>query len=149
MILWYFFQNKSIFLQLKIDDSLTQAAENTIAILTNHPAPTVTSIEDGDETKNLLLKFALLFDRMDYTNKKLLIQHKQTINISQQKMVTLPIAPVPPVLPLITSPTSKTCKVFCLPVLSPKNMLLLFQPMGQFQNISYLCKKLLHELQGF
>ena len=39
-----------------------------ITILANPPAPTVPSIEAGDETKNALLKLALNFDRTYGTN---------------------------------------------------------------------------------
>ena len=92
-----FFPKQINFPAVKIDDFLTQSAEDIIPILTNPPAPTFTSLESGDETHNALLKLALLFDQTYGTNKKQPIQHKQIINIAQQKLVPLPTAPVPPV----------------------------------------------------
>ena len=54
---------------VKYDYFLTQTEENIITILENTPAPTVPSIEDGDETKNALLKLALIFDQKDGIKK--------------------------------------------------------------------------------
>ena len=79
-----FFPKQINFTAVKIDDFITQAAEDIIAILTKTPEPTVPSIEAGDETNNTVLKLALFFYQTDGTNKKLAIKHKQTINISQK-----------------------------------------------------------------
>ena len=96
---------------VKIDDFLTQAAVYIIKILANTSSPTVPILEARDETNNSLLKLALLFDRTDVTIKKLPIQHKQTINIAQQKLVPLPTVTVPLVSPLINHPQEKTEKM--------------------------------------
>ena len=66
-----FFPKQIYFPAVKINDFLTQAAEEIITILVNPQSPTVTSLEYGHETKNALLKLALLFDKIDGTNKKL------------------------------------------------------------------------------
>ena len=63
-------------------------------------------------------------------------------------MVPVSTAPVSPKSLLITYPTNKTWKVYFVPVVSPRNMLLLLQPMGTFQKLNYVCKKLLHKMQG-
>ena len=65
-----FFSKYIDFPAVKIDDFLTQAAENIIKVLKNPPAPIVPSFEAGYETNNSILKLALIFDRMDGTNKK-------------------------------------------------------------------------------
>ena len=102
------FPKKIDFPTVNIDGFLTQVVEDIITILKNPPEPKVPSLESGDETNNVQLKIVLLFDRMDGTNKKLPMQHKQTINIAQQKLVPLPTAPVPPVSPLMTHLQKKT-----------------------------------------
>ena len=79
-----FFPNQNNFPAVNSDGFLTQAAEDIIIILVNPPAPTVPSIEYGDETNNALLKLALLLDQTDGTNKLLPIQQKQTISIVQK-----------------------------------------------------------------
>ena len=65
-----FFSKYIDFPAVKIDDFLTQAAENIIKVLKNPPAPIVPSFEAGYETNNSILKLALIFDQMDGTNKK-------------------------------------------------------------------------------
>ena len=60
LILWSSFQ-KNDFTAVKIDDILTQAAEDIISILANPPVPIVPSLEYVDETNNSVLKAALLF----------------------------------------------------------------------------------------
>ena len=71
---------------VKYDYFLTQTEENIITILENTPAPTVPSIEDGDETKNALLKLALIFDQKDGIKKKLSIHHKKNNQHSTTKI---------------------------------------------------------------
>ena len=61
---------KISFPAVKIDDFLTQAAEDIIKILVNIPTPTVPSLKYAYETKNVLLKLELIFNRTDGTNKK-------------------------------------------------------------------------------
>ena len=60
LILWYSFLKKP-FTAVKINDILTQAAENIISIFANSPVPIVPSLEYVDETNNSVLKAALLF----------------------------------------------------------------------------------------
>ena len=80
---------------VKNDYFLTYAAEDIITVLAKAPAPKLPIFEVDDETKNALLNLALLFDQTDGNNKKIPIQNKQKINITQQKLVPLPTAPVP------------------------------------------------------
>ena len=56
--------------------------------------------------------------------------------------------PLPSVSPLINHPQKKTGKGSLPSGNITKNILLILQPMGPFQNLDCLCKKLLHKFQG-
>ena len=57
---WYcgIFPKQIDFIVVKIDDFITKSAEDIIEIIANPPAPTIPSLEAGDETKNALLILA-------------------------------------------------------------------------------------------
>ena len=96
------------------ENVLKQSATDFITLLTNPPPSTVPFIQDGDDTKNALLKLELIFNRTDGTHNSLPNQKRTNITEAAElvpKQTTKIVQPqAPPLIkqttPIKSNPTS-------------------------------------------
>ena len=94
-----FFPHDIPFPEVKINDSLRQAATDIISILTHPPPTTVPSLQAGDYTKKAILELGSILNRSREISNKLEDQRKVALTAARQLSPFPTSVPPPPTTP--------------------------------------------------